>query len=227
MERKQYTRRKVGDNVNGAVLIERINGRLWKMRCSCGETFIAQPSDSKGVCRKCAMIKLSEERTKHGESPKKGKQNASKLYSVWLNMRSRCYNPKNKKYKDYGGRGISICSDWDDFLNFKRWSLEKGFDESLTIDRIDNNGNYCPENCRWINQKEQMRNTRVNHLLTYNGVTKTMAEWSEITGIKYHTLKQRINKYGYSVERALTTPVLKHPECVDTPWKKEDKHEAD
>lgn len=71
-------------------------------------------------------------------------------------------------------------------------------------------------------QKEQMRNTRVNHLLTYNGETKTMADWSEITGIKYNTLKQRINKYGYSVERALTTPVLKHPECVDTPWKNDD-----
>ena len=181
MERKQYTRRKAGDCVNGAILIERVNGRLWKMKCSCGELFVAQPSDSKGVCRKCAMEKLSVERTKHGESPKKGKQNASKLYSVWLNMRSRCYNPKNKKYKDYGGRGISICSDWDDFLQFKKWSLKNGFEESLTIDRIDNNGNYSPENCRWINQKEQMRNTRVNHLLTYNGVTKTMAECSEIT----------------------------------------------
>ena len=222
MKRKQYTKRKPGDFVNGAILVERVNGRLWKMRCSCGEIFVAQPSDSKGVCRKRAMIKLSEERTKHGEAPKKGKQNASKLYSVWINMRSRCYNPKNKKYNDYGGRGISICSDWDDFLNFKKWSLENGFEESLTIDRIDNNGNYSPENCRWINQKEQMRNTRVNHLLTYNGETKTMAEWSEITGIKYHTLKQRINKYGYSVERALTTPVLKHPECVDTPWENED-----
>lgn len=221
MERKQYTKRKAGDCVNGAILVERVNGRLWKMRCSCGECFVAQPSDSKGVCRKCAMEKLSAERTKHGESPRQGKRNASKLYSVWLNMRSRCYNPKNKKYKDYGGRGISICSYWDDFLNFKRWSLENGFDESLTIDRIDNNGNYCPENCRWINQKEQMRNTRVNHLLTYNGETKTMVEWSEITGIKYHTLKQRINKYGYSVERALTEPVTKHPDCVNTPWRNE------
>lgn len=218
MERKQYTRRNAGDCVNGAVLIERVNGRLWKMRCSCGENFVAQPSDSKGVCRKCAMAKLSAERTKHGESPNQGKRNASKLYSVWLNMRSRCYNPRNKKYKDYGGRGISICEDWNNFLNFKKWAEANGFANNLTIDRIDNNGSYCPENCRWITQKEQMRNTRMNHFLTYNGVTKTMAEWSEITGIKYHTLKQRINKYGYSVERALTEPVVKHPECVNTPW---------
>jgi hypothetical protein len=137
-------------------------------------------------------------------------------------MRSRCYNPRNKKYKDYGGRGVSICEDWNNFLNFKKWAEANGFANNLTIDRIDNNGSYCQENCRWITQKEQMRNTRTNHFLTYNGVTKTMAEWSEITGIKYHTLKQRINKYGYSVERALTEPVAKHSECVNTPWRKED-----
>lgn len=212
MERKKYTKRKVGDIVNSAILVERVNGRLWKMKCSCGEIFIAQPSDSNGVCRNCAMKKLSEERTKHGESPKQGKRNASKLYSVWLNMRSRCYNPKNKKYKDYGGRGILICEEWAEFLNFKKWAESNGFYKNLTIDRIDNNGNYCPENCRWITQKEQTRNKRTNHLLTFNGETKTMAEWSEITGIKYHTLKNRINKYGYSVSRALTEPVNKNNE---------------
>lgn len=207
MERKQYTRRKAGDCVNGAVLIERVNGRLWKMKCSCGELFVAQPSDSKGVCRKCAMEKLSAERTKHGESPKQGRQNASKLYSVWVNMRNRCFNSNNKSFVYYGGRGISVCDEWNEFLNFEKWAIQNGFEENLTLDRIDVNGNYEPENCRWISQKEQMRNTRVNHLLTYNGYTKTMADWAEITGIPYSTLKQRINKYNYSVEKALTKPV--------------------
>ena len=207
MERKQYTRRKAGDCVNGAVLIERVNGRLWKMKCSCGELFVAQPSDSKGVCRKCAMEKLSAERTKHGESPKQGRQNASKLYSVWVNMRNRCFNSNNKSFVYYGGRGISVCDEWNEFLNFEKWAIQNGFEENLTLDRIDVNGNYEPENCRWISQKEQMRNTRANHLLTYNGYTKTMADWAEITGIPYSTLKQRINKYNYSVEKALTKPV--------------------
>ena len=209
MERKQYTRRKAGDCVNGAILIERVNGRLWKMKCSCGELFVAQPSASKGVCRKCAMEKLSAERTKHGESPKQGRQNASKLYSVWVNMRNRCFNSNNKSFVYYGGRGISVCDEWNEFLNFEKWAIQNGFEENLTLDRIDVNGNYEPENCRWISQKEQMRNTRSNHLLTYNGYTKTMAEWSEITGIPYATLKQRINKYNYSVEKALTKPVKK------------------
>ena len=209
MERKQYTRRKAGDCVNGAVLIEGVNGRLWKMKCSCGELFVAQPSDSKGVCRKCAMEKLSAERTKHGESPKQGKRNASKLYSIWVNMRNRCFNQENKSFAYYGGRGISVCDEWNEFLNFEKWAIQNGFEENLTLDRIDVNGNYEPENCRWISQKEQMRNTRANHLLTYNGYTKTMADWAEITGIPYSTLKQRINKYNYSVEKALTKPVKK------------------
>lgn len=207
MERKQYTRRKVGDCVNGAILLERVNGRLWKMKCSCGELFVAQPSDSKGVCRKCAMKKLSVDRTKHGESPKQGKRNASKLYSIWVNMRNRCFNSENKSFAYYGGRGISVCDEWSEFLNFEKWAIQNGFEENLTLDRIDVNGNYDPENCRWISQKEQMRNTRSNHLLTYNGDTKTMAEWAEIAGIPYSTLKQRINKYNYSVEKALTKPV--------------------
>ena len=209
MERKQYTRRKAGDCVNGSILLERVNGRLWKMKCSCGEIFVAQPSDSKGVCRKCAMEKLSAERTKHGESPKQGKRNASKLYSIWVNMRNRCFNSNNKSFAYYGGRGISVCDEWNEFLNFEKWAIRNGFEENLTLDRIDVNGNYEPKNCRWISQKEQMRNTRSNHLLAYNGYTKTMAEWAEVTGIPYSTLKQRINKYNYSVEKALTKPLKK------------------
>ena len=122
-------------------------------------------------------------------------------------MRNRCFNSNNKSFVYYGGRGISVCDEWNEFLNFEKWAIQNGFEENLTLDRIDVNGNYEPENCRWISQKEQMRNTRANHLLTYNGYTKTMADWAEITGIPYSTLKQRINKYNYSVEKALTKPV--------------------
>ena len=144
MERKQYTRRKAGDCVNGAVLIERVNGRLWKMKCSCGELFVAQPSDSKGVCRKCAMEKLSAERTKHGESPKQGRQNASKLYSVWVNMRNRCFNSNNKSFVYYGGRGISVCDEWNEFLNFEKW-----VEVAKTQDELKNSDGWQINPVRW------------------------------------------------------------------------------
>lgn len=100
-----------------------------------------------------------------------------------------------------------MCKEWDDYEKFKLWALSHGYSDNLTLDRIDNNGNYCPENCRWVTHREQMRNTRNNHLLTYNGQTKTMAEWAECMGIKYHTLKRRINAYGWSTESALTTQI--------------------
>ena len=200
-------KRNVGDEIrNGAVLIERVNGQLWKIRCKCGKEFIAQPSDSNGRCRECAMKLVGLGNTKHGESPRPGK-NASRLYAIWDNMRSRCNNSNNPKYKDYGGRGISVCQEWDDFSTFKEWALENGYRDNLSIDRIDVNGGYSQENCRWATQKDQSRNTRVNHFVTYNGETKTIAEWAEIKDIPYHTLKHRINKYGFTAEEALTIPV--------------------
>lgn len=197
-------KRNIGDEIkNGAVLIERMNGQLWKIRCKCGKEFIAQPSDSNGRCRECAMKLVGLGNTKHGESPKSC-HNASRLYTIWDNMRSRCNNSNNPKYKDYGGRGISVCKEWDDYDSFKNWALENGYTDDLSIDRIDVNGNYEPVNCRWITQKKQCRNKRTNHLITYNGETKTIAEWAEETGIPYHTLKRRINKYNFSPEEALT-----------------------
>lgn len=200
-------RRNVGDEIrNGAVLIERVNGQLWKIRCKCGKEFIAQPSDSNGRCRECAMELVYKGNRKHGESPNTNK-NATRLYGIWENMRARCGNKKNPNYKDYGGRGITVCDEWSEYMAFKNWALKNGYNPSLTVDRIDVNGNYCPENCRWATQKEQCRNTRFNHLLTYNGETKTLAEWSEISGIPYHALKNRINRYGFTPEEALTIPV--------------------
>lgn len=197
-------KRNVGDVIkNGAVLVERINGQLWKIRCKCGEEFIAQPSDSNGRCRKCAMELVRFGNTKHGESPKLGK-NASRLYTIWDNMRSRCNNKKNPNYVDYGGRGISVCKEWDDYSAFKNLALENGYTDDLTIDRIDVNGNYSPANCRWVTQKDQCRNKRTNRFITYKGETRTIAEWSELTGIPYHTLKSRINVYHFTPEDALT-----------------------
>lgn len=205
---RRYIKRNIGDVVNGAVLTKRINGQRWEMKCPCGNTFISQPSDTNGLCWDCARKTAAAKITKHNESPRH-KKNASRLYTIWSNMRVRCNTPSNKSYASYGGRGIRVCPEWSEYKNFRDWAIAHGYQENLSLDRINNNGNYEPLNCRWATQSEQMRNTRKNHLLEFNGQTKTIAEWAEITGIEYHTLKNRINRYGFSVEDALTTPVRK------------------
>ena len=121
-------------------------------------------------------------------------------------MHSRCTPGANPANKNYGNRGISVCEEWNDFAVFSEWATANGYRDDLTIDRKDNNKGYCPENCRWSDRIEQANNTGRNHLVSYNGETRTISEWSRITRIKYHTLLHRINKYNWSAERALTTP---------------------
>lgn len=113
------------------------------------------------------------------------------LYSIWKNMKSRCYNPNRVAYKDYGGRGISVCDRWrHSFMSFYEDMLE-GYEEGLSLDREDNDGNYCKENCRWINRAMQNRNQRKSLKLLYKGKYVTEAELSEITGIPRTTIQQR------------------------------------
>ena len=118
--------------------------------------------------------------TKHGFGDKEN------IYKHWLNMRNRCNNPNYKYYDAYGGRGISICEDWNDYATFRRWSLDNGYKYGLTLDRINTNENYTPNNCRWVTWKTQQNNKRNNHYITYNGVTHTMKEWSEIRNINWN-----------------------------------------
>jgi hypothetical protein len=123
-------------------------------------------------------------------------------------MRGRCFTPTNKDYSNYGGRGITVCKEWDEFSNFRDWALSNGYADNLTLDRIDVNGNYEPSNCRWVTQKEQMRNVRCNVYATYKGETKLLIEWAEETGIGYNTLRSRYLRRGWSIEKSLTTPLL-------------------
>lgn len=122
-------------------------------------------------------------------------------------MLERCENKNNRSYYLYGGKGIDVCEEWHDFMLFYEWAMNNGYDDSLTIDRIDNSKDYCPGNCRWTDRKAQNNNTSRNHLMTLNGETKTMAQWAEETGISYTAIKSRVNKHGWSDEKALTTPV--------------------
>ena len=119
----------------------------------------------------------------------------TRLFSIWQNMNTRCSNEKCSEYHNYGGRGITVCEDWkNDFLSFYKWAVANGYDDSLSIDRIDNNRNYEPSNCRWATKKLQANNTRVNHLFTYEGETRTIAEWSELKNINYKKLWSRIKR---------------------------------
>ena len=135
-------------------------------------------------------------------------EHRSKLYSVWCSMRERCRNENNKDYKHYGGRGIAVCGDWDECKNFKEWAISNGYKEGLSIDRIDTNGDYCPGNCRWITIQEQQRNKRNSRFLTFNGETHCLSQWAKITGLKRETIRDRIDKSGWSVEEALSTPLV-------------------
>lgn len=130
----------------------------------------------------------------------------SRLYRIYNNMKTRCYNPNSESYKYYGGRGISICNEWlEDFSIFKEWALIHGYREDLTIERLDVNGDYNPDNCVWATYKVQANNMRSNHLETIDGVTKNLTEWAEFYGINIKTVRDRLLR-GWDLKRALTTP---------------------
>jgi hypothetical protein len=132
----------------------------------------------------------------------------TRIYRTWCNMKGRCYRKTAKRYDLYGGRGIKVCDEWkNSFIAFYKWSIENGYQEDLTIDRIDVNGNYEPNNCRWISNFEQQSNRTDNRFIKYKGKTKTLSEWSRIYNLNLKTLQKRINK-GWDLERAFNTRPL-------------------
>ena len=131
----------------------------------------------------------------------------TRLWSIYNGMKSRCNNPNVPAYKSYGGRGITICSEWlDSFPKFRDWALANGYRDDLTLDRKDTNGNYSPDNCRWSTKKEQALNTRRNHLVTIGGVTKPLSVWCELYSINYKTVRDRL-KRGWDYQSAIFKPI--------------------
>lgn len=125
-----------------------------------------------------------------------------RIYKTLNHMKDRCYNQKCKDYHMWGGRGITICDEWlRDVKSFYDWAMTHGYKDNLTIDRIDNNKGYSPDNCRWVDRKTQARNTRRNRLITINGETKCLVEWCEVFNINYDMVKRRLHR-GWSTERA-------------------------
>jgi len=175
----------------------------WWCQCSCGSEPFKVRGDHLvgGNILSCGCVH-KERVTTHGEAGKTSE------YCTWYNMKTRCLNENNVEYHNYGGRGISVCDRWlDSYENFLE-DMGRKPGKTYTLDRKDNDGDYTPENCRWATKKEQGRNKRTNRLLTHNGVTQTMKEWSEELKLNYNTLIKRL-RMGWDIEKALTTPVRK------------------
>lgn len=133
----------------------------------------------------------------------------NRLYRIWCGMKGRCQNPNRPKYSIYGARGISVCDEWQNFSNFRKWSMENGYRDDLTIDRIDNNGNYCPENCRWATSIEQNHNRSCSLNVIYKGKMRSVPEIASEVGMDYYLLRSRL-KRGMDIESAINMPRKTH-----------------
>ena len=168
---------------------------LWLCKCTCGqEKIVNSNSLLMGTTRSCGCLN-NEQRHKKGVEANRAKHglHGTRLYRIWKQIKTRCCNPNTTDWKDYGGRGITICAEWENnFSNFYNWALENNYDDTKSIDRIDVNGNYEPSNCKWETMKHQANNKRSNHFITIDGETKTCAEWIETSGICHSTFYQRL-----------------------------------
>lgn len=190
------------------------NHRAFLCECDCGNQKLVEPVFwEKGVVKSCGCKKielLKKENLKHGLS-------GSRIYTIWNGMIERCFNGKTPSYKNYGARGIIVCEEWkNDFMTFRKWALENGYTEKLTIDRIDVNGNYEPSNCRWVDYKTQNNNRRPRSewkerelkQCCIDGEIKPLKEWYIIYKTSAQTVRYRMKTMGMTFEEALKTPKL-------------------
>ena len=181
-------------------------GWNWLCMCDCGNETVVSGGHLRGLKTKsCGCSRKETKNFTH-------KMTGSRLYKVWRAMKSRCYYEKSEMFKHYGGRGITVCDEWkNSFISFYDWSIKNGYDENAergqcTIDRIDVNGNYEPNNCRWATIKQQANNTRRNHLIKYNGKTQTVSQWANELGVEPDSIFSRLQK-GFTEEEALSLKV--------------------
>jgi hypothetical protein len=187
----------------------------WLCKCDCGnEKTMRGDHLTRNIVKSCGCYNREISKIKAikmGKNSKKHGLSNNRLYRIWAGMKSRCYNYDMENFDLYGGRGIKVCSEWLDknngFMNFYNWATKNGYQENLTLDRIDTNGNYEPSNCRWATWEEQANNKRSNHYITYNGKTQTLSQWSRELNIKRDVLYDRIDRLNWDIEKALSTPV--------------------
>lgn len=182
----------------------------WRCRCDCGKVVVVPGKSLRtGNTKSCGCLSIdaATERivsfnTTHGSTQ-------TRLFRTWTNIKTRCENPNAINYKDYGGRGIKVCDEWQKFEPFCDWALANGYADNLSIDRIDNNGNYEPLNCRWATDKEQANNRRSNRVIEFNGEKKNLKQWAETLGISGGALGRRFQSPNFTLESALTTPCMR------------------
>lgn len=173
---------------------------LWLCRCECGNKVKVKSSNlNSGNSQSCGCLRVEHSIKAHQTH----KSSDTKLFAVWCSMRFRCNNPNDKSYHNYGARGIRVCDEWtNSFSSFYNWALSNGYNDGLTIDRINNDGNYEPSNCRWTSRKVQGNNSRKNRLITIDNETKTLSQWCEQLGLRYQTIEMRLYR-GWDERRAL------------------------
>ena len=176
------------------------NKTMWRCLCDCGNEILVSTSNLRcNRVKSCGCLKIEKlinRSTTHN-------QRHTNLYEVWKSMKQRCFNPQNASYKNYGARGITVCNEWkNSFTSFYEWSILNGYNEGLTIDRINNNSSYCPKNCRWVDRKIQANNSRWNKHIIINGKDDTQANWLRFYNIPYYKYYKLI-KSGLSESEAI------------------------
>ena len=174
---------------------ERKGNVYWKCICDCGNKKSIQGRNLRdGSTKSCGC--LSREILEKNHQPTHG-ETKTRLYQIWRGMKKRCYQTTSAGYKNYGGRGITVCDEWiAEYESFRDWALSNGYNDGLTLDRIDSDGNYNPLNCRFVDYRTQENNRRNNHYIAINGVRLTLTQWANIANIPESTLRKRILKYG-------------------------------
>lgn len=174
----------------------------WKCLCDCGNTKLVRAGNLRtGAVKSCGCLRKEIKPTlRHNMT-------GTRIYSIWAGMKNRCYNKNEPAYKRYGGRGIRMCNEWKDVPDhFFEWAYKNGYTDNLTIERIDVDGDYCPENCTWIPRNKQQANRSYCRMYTYNGKTQNLTQWCYELGIPYKQVHNRINKLGWSFERSISEP---------------------
>lgn len=173
----------------------------WKCICDCGtETVVSGTNLKTGAVKSCGCLRHMKHDTHHLSN--------TRLYRIWNAMKNRCYRKTHQAYSYYGARGITVCDEWkDNFEVFYSWAINSGYSDDLTIDRINNDEGYYPENCKWVTMEEQVNNRRSCIQVTYNGETKNLMQWCKLLGLPYKLINQRMKLKNISFEEAISIPI--------------------